>query len=143
MARQLRVVNTPSNHHERAPDLRVSVKAALAEMTWLDKTDEALKALALRQAEEIETAIDRAQLLSDAWEESYNSELRDARSSFYKRLELLEAQCDVVKAVSLIGPQLAAVLKELGGSPGSRKALKPDNPVGGRLAALRAANKIA
>lgn len=132
MGRQLRVVPRPDPAHGRAPDLRESVRTAIAAMTWLDgATDDALKALALRQAEEIETAIDRAQLLSDLYDQAQGD------SVIYKRLQMLEAQCEVVKVVGLIGPQLAAVLRELGGTPAARKALRADNPVGGRLAALR------
>lgn len=133
MGRQLRVVQVPDPPHERAPDLREAVKNAISKMTWLDASDEALRALALRQAEEIETAIERAQMLSDLYD------LAAGDSVIYKRLQALEAQCEVVKVVGLIGPQLTAVLRELGGTPAGRKALKPDQPVGGRLAALRSA----
>lgn len=131
MARQLRVVQTPEAPHDRAPDLRESVKAAIDAMTWLDASDNALIAVALRQAEEIETAIDRAQMLSDLYEEAVGD------SAMYKKLQLLEAKCEVAKVVGLIGPQLTVTLRELGGSPGSRKLLKGDKPVGSRLAQLR------
>ena len=131
MGRQLRVVKAPESPHERAPDLRESVQAALESMTWLDESDAALKALALRQAEEIETAIDRAQMLSDLYEEAVGD------AAMYKRLQLLEAKCEVAKVVGLIGPQLTATLRDLGGTPGTRAALKQDKPVGSRLAQLR------
>ena len=49
---------------ERAPDLRDAVKAAVDAMDWLTPTDAAMKTLALRQAEEIEKAVDRAEELA-------------------------------------------------------------------------------
>jgi len=117
---------------ERAPDLRKSVKSAVDAMTWLTESDEALRTLALRQAEEIEKAIDRAEELAEL--------LRDAGGdqSIYKRLAKLEAMCDVTKTVGWLGPQLQGVLRDLGGAPAARKALKGDKPIGGRLAQLRA-----
>lgn len=117
---------------KRAPDLRDAVKAALDEMKWLTKADEAMRSLALRQAEEIEKAVDRAEELAEA--------MRDAGGdpSIFKRLQKLEAMCDVTKTVGWLGPQLQGVLRDLGGAPGARKAITKDKPVGGRLAQLRA-----
>lgn len=117
---------------ERAPDLRDAVKAAIDQMTWLTPADEALKALALRQAEEIEKAVDRAEELSAI--------MRDAAGSpdVYRRIEKLAAMCDVTKTVGWLGPQLQGVLRDLGGAPGARKAITKDRQVGGRLAQLRA-----
>lgn len=118
---------------ERAPDLRDAVKAALDQMTWLTPADGAMKALALRQAEEIEKAIERAEELS-----ALRRELAGEDGAL-KRLKALEAQCDVSKMVGWLGPQLQGVLRDLGGAPGTRKQLTADKPVGGRLAQLRAA----
>lgn len=87
------------------PDLATAVRGALAAMTWLGPSDQALSALALRLAEEIDGA----------------------------------DPADAAKAMGLLGPQLQRVLQDLGGTPGTRKALQPDQPVGGRLAQLRAA----
>lgn len=117
---------------ERAPDLRDAVRDAIGEMKWLTKADDAMKALALRQAEEIEKAIDRAEQAAEI--------LRDSAGdpSIYKRLQKLEAMCDVTKTVGWLGPQLQGVLRDLGGAPGARKDLVKDKPVGGRLAQLRA-----
>jgi len=108
------------------------VKAAIDQMTWLTPADEALKALALRQAEEIEKAVDRAEELSAI--------MRDAAGSpdVYRRIEKLAAMCDVTKTVGWLGPQLQGVLRDLGGAPGARKAITKDRQVGGRLAQLRA-----
>ncbi len=117
---------------ERAPDLRDAVKASVKEMTWLTPADEAMKALALRQAEEIEKALDRAEEL-----EALRRDLAGDESAF-KRLKALEAMCEVTKTVGWLGPQLQGVLRDLGGAPGARKALTKDKPVGGRLAQLRA-----
>ena len=118
---------------ERAPDLRTAVKDAIGQMDWLTPADEAMKTLAQRQAEEIEKAVDRA--------EEHAALLRDAGGdpSIYKRLQKLEAMCDVTKTVGWLGPQLQGVLRDLGGAPGARKQLTKDKPVGGRLAQLRAA----
>lgn len=109
------------------------MKAAIAKMTWLTPADDAMKALALRQAEEIEKAAERAEDLA---------ELRldlASDASAYKRLQKLEAQCDLTKTVGWLGPQLQGVLRDLGGAPAARKALQADQPIGGRLAQLRAA----
>lgn len=118
---------------ERSPDLRDAVKESLAGMSWLGQSDKGLQALALRQAEEIEKAIDRANELAEL--------MRDAGGdqSIYKRLQKLEAMCDVTKTVGWLGPQLQGVLRDLGGTPAARKALKGDKPIGGRLAQLRTA----
>lgn len=121
----------PSETRERAPDLRDAVKSAVTEMTWLGPSDEAMKTLALRQAEEIEKAIDRAEELSELKTEFAGDQ------SMYKRLQKLEAMCEVTKTVGWLGPQLQGVLRDLGGTPAARKALQPDKPVGGRLAQLR------
>lgn len=116
---------------ERAPDLRDAVRAALDEMTWLESSDQAMKTLALRQAEEIEKAVDRAEELAQI--------LADSRGQpdIYKRLEKLQAMCEVTKTVGWLGPQLQGVLRDLGGAPVPRAALKKDKPVGSRLAQLR------
>lgn len=116
---------------DRAPDLRDSVSAALNAMTWLQPSDGALRTLALRQAEEIEGAIERA--------EHAAAILRDSEGdpSVYKRLKALETMCDATKTVGWLGPQLQGVLRDLGGTPASRKAMQPDKPIGGRLAQLR------
>lgn len=117
---------------ERAPDLRDAVKAAVDAMTWLSEGDQAMKALALRQAEEIEKAIDRAAELDEL-----RRDLSDDMGAL-KRLKALEAMCDVTKTVGWLGPQLQGVLRDLGGTPAARKAMSEDKPVGGRLAQLRA-----
>lgn len=115
-----------------APDLRDAVAAAVAAMTWLGPSDEAMKTLALRQAEEIEKAIDRAEELAELTRELAGD------MSAYKRLQKLEAMCEVTKTVGWLGPQLQGVLRDLGGAPAARAAMKADKPVGGRLAQLRA-----
>lgn len=117
---------------DRAPDLRDAVADALAAMTWLAPSDGALRALALRQADEIENVLERA--------EAAAAILRDAQGdqSVYKRLKALETMCDATKTVGWLGPQLQGVLRDLGGTPAARKAMRPDKPIGGRLAKLRA-----
>lgn len=118
---------------ERAPDLRDAVKSAVGQMTWLTPADEAMKTLALRQAEEIEKAVERAEEFAELRRDLAGDE------SAYKRLQKLEAQCDLTKAVGWLGPQLQGVLRDLGGAPGARKSLDEGKKVGGRLAQLRAA----
>jgi hypothetical protein len=120
-----------------APDLRKSVRDALDAMTWLTPTDDALKSLALRQAAEIEKAVDRA----DQWDEVY-AELSAMEPTTeivraLKRLDKLQAMCDLTKTVGWLGPQLQGVLRDLGGTPAARAAMKADKPVGSRLAQLR------
>jgi hypothetical protein len=116
---------------ERAPDLRDAVRDAVNAMDWLTPTDEAMKTLALRQAEEIEKAIDRAEELEVLYRELAGDE------SAHKRLQKLTAMCEVTKTVGWLGPQLQGVLRDLGGTPAARAAMKKDKPVGSRLAQLR------
>ena len=121
----------PADQRERAPDLRDAVAHAVKGMTWLGPSDEGLKTLALRQAEEIEKAIDRAEEL-DALQAEFGGD-RD----MYKRLQKLEAMCDVTKTVGWLGPQLQGVLRDLGGTPAARKAMSEVKAAAGRLKQLR------
>jgi hypothetical protein len=130
--RKAKLAAVPDKAPDHAPDLRDAVKAALGDMTWLTKADDAMKALALRQAEEIEKAIARADELEAMYRQAGGDQ------NLYKRLQKLEAMCDVTKTVGWLGPQLQGVLRDLGGAPGARKALQGGKPVGGRLAQLRA-----
>ena len=130
--RPLRSVK-PKASRKRAPDLRDAVQSALDAMTWLKPSDEAIKALALRLADEIEDAVDRAEEFA-----ALRRELIDDVSA-YKRLQKLEAMCDQTKTVGWLGPQLQGVLKDLAGTPMSRKAMKEDQPIGGSLGRIRAA----
>lgn len=125
------VPDVPNTRRERAPDLRDAVKSAVDKMTWLGPSDEAMKTLALRQAEMIETAIDRAEELAALYAEAGGDK------DIHKRLDKLASMCDVAKLVGWLGPQLQGVLRDLGGTPGARKAMSADKPVGGRLATIR------
>lgn len=131
MPARRKLASVPVTQRESAPDLRDAVRSTVDAMDWLTPTDEAMKSLALRQAEEIEKAVDRA--------EEAAAILRDAggEPSIYKRLQALEAQCDVTKTVGWLGVQLQGVLRDLGGTPKARGDLKKDKPVGSRLAQLR------
>lgn len=113
------------------PNLRQAVDAALDAMPWLSRSDMAMADLARSLAEQIEQAQARVDLLDDL--------LTDARDlSTMKRLEKLEAMCDVTKTIGWLGPQLQGVLRDLGGAPAARRAMQGDQPVGGRIAKLRA-----
>lgn len=129
--RKLAAVPTIPAPTEDAPDLRAAVDKAIKSMDWLTPADEASMALAHKLADAIETAAERA--------EQYAA-LRDEIESqgLIKRLEKLEAQCDVARAVGYLGQQLQMVLRDLYGTPSSRKDMKHEKPVGGRLAQLRA-----
>lgn len=127
-----KLASVPDATRERAPDLRDAVKSAVESMTWLTDSDQALKTLALRQAEEIEKAVDRAEELAELRRDLAGD------ASAYKRLQKLEAMCEVTKTVGWLGPQLQGVLRDLGGTPAARAAMKADKPIGGRLAELRA-----
>jgi hypothetical protein len=131
MAARRNLKSVPSKARERAPDLRDAVREAVDAMSWLEKSDEALKTLALRQAEEIEKAIDRAEEL-EALQREFAGD-----PGMFKRLQKLEAMCEVTKTVGWLGPQLQGVLRDLGGTPAARKAMKADKPIGGRLAQIR------
>ncbi|WP_433078887.1 terminase small subunit [Dactylosporangium sp. CA-052675] len=135
MAPRRNLASVPDTQRERPPDLRDAVRGAVDAMDWLTPTDYALRALALRMAEQIEEAVDRADELRALQREFAGDE------SATKRLKALEAQCDMTKAVGWLGPQLQGVLRDLGGTPKGRAELNPDKPVGSRLAALRDAAK--
>ncbi len=115
------------------PDLRTAVEAALAGMAWLTASDDALKALALNYAEQIERAATMSAELDLAWAEARGDK------SIIKRLERLEAAANLTKMLGWLGPQLQGVMRDLGGTPAARKAMAEAAPVGGRLAAIRAA----
>jgi hypothetical protein len=127
------VPDTQREQREEPPDLRDSVRDSLSKMDWLADSDAALKALVIRLAGEIEGAIDRAREFADLQVEFAGD--KDA----YKRLQRLEAMCDVTKTIGWLGPQLQGMLRDLGGTPAARLAMKADKPIGGRLANLRAA----
>ena len=55
-----------------------------------------------------------------------------------RRIQKLEAHCDVAKTVGWQGPLLQGVLRDLGGAPKARKEMQTDSPTGSRLAQLRA-----
>jgi hypothetical protein len=131
MAARRNLKSVPSGQRKRPPDLRDSVREAVDSMTWLKPSDEGLKTLALRQAEEIEKAIDRAEELEAVQREFAGD------PSMFKRLQKLEAMCDVTKTVGWLGPQLQGVLRDLAGTPRARKELQADKPIGGRLAQIR------
>jgi hypothetical protein len=131
--RHLSAVPDDQPQRERAPDLRDAVRKAVDAMDWLVASDEAMRTLALRQAEEIEKAVDRAEELAAILREP------GIQPDIYRRLQKLEAMCEVTKTVGWLGPQLQGVLRDLGGAPAARRALKKDKPIGGRLAQLRAA----
>src|SRR3954465_3130580 len=128
-----RLAAVPEDPRERAPDLRDAVAEALDAMTWLTPSDQALATLARRNAEEIEQAADPAEELAELQREFAGD------PSMFKRLQKLEAMCEVTKTVGWLGPQLQGYLRDLGGTPASRAALKVEKPVKGRLAHLRAA----
>lgn len=112
---------------ERAPDLRDAVRAAVEAMDWLTDSDQAMRTLALRQVEKIEKAIDRAEELAELRRELAGDE------GALRRLRALESMCEVTKTVGCFGPQLQGVLRDLGGTPAVRKAMKGDKPIGGRV----------
>jgi hypothetical protein len=100
-------------------------------MTWLGPSDEAMKTLALRQAEMIETAVDRAEELAALYAEA------GGNKDLHKRIDKLASMCDVAKLVGWLGPQLQGVLRDLGGTPAGRKAMQTKKSVGGRLDQIR------
>lgn len=130
MARRLKAVpKTPS--HAVPGDLRDAVAEALVAMPWLGPADNALKTLALRIATEIEMAVARAELLEQLEAEAAGD------VGLLKRLDKLRAMCEITKTVGWLGPQLQGVLRDLGGTPAARVAMKTNAPIGGRLAQLR------
>jgi hypothetical protein len=124
--------SVPAPLVKKPPDLREAVADAVKGMAWLRPSDAAITALALRYADEIEQVAARAELLREL-----QAEVGGDRDLF-KRLQKLEAMCEVTKTVGWLGQQLQGVLRDLGGTPASRQAMQQDKPIGGRLAQLRA-----
>lgn len=120
--------------HPQPADLRDAVAESMGKMAWLGPSDDALKALALRLATEIETAIDRAEEFERLLAEMPRS---DAYEFLYKRLQKLEAEVSAAKAVGWLGQQLQSALRDLGGTPATRRDLGGSQNVSSRLAQLR------
>jgi len=116
--------------HSPAPTLAGAVLASISGMSWTTPADEALTALALRLAREIDEAEERHAEFGRIHLDPFGDEARMRR---------LEAACDVTKTIATLAPQLLAALRDLGGAPGSRKNIAATQQVGGRLAQLRAA----
>jgi hypothetical protein len=132
-----KLASVPESKPRQAPDLHEAVEASIGAMDWLKDSDKAMRALALRLAAEIEESVQRAKLLDELKTDFAGD------AAMYKRLQKLEAMCDATKTVGWLGPQLQGVLRDLGGAPMSRAAMKADKPVGGRLAQLRAGSNAA
>ena len=130
MARQLKAAPAP-DPKPVARDLREAIESAVAGMDWLAESDKVLVDLALNAATQIEEAAERRALLDAMYADARDPDI-------FKRLQKLEAMCDVTKTIGWLGPQIQGYLRDLGGTPAARKAMKPDGPVGGRLAQLRA-----
>lgn len=126
-----RLKSVPAPQVKKPPDLREAVTDAVKGMAWLRPSDTAITALALRYADEIEQVVARADLLREL-----QAEVGGDRDLF-KRLQRLEAMCDVTKTVGWLGQQLQGVLRDLGGTPAARQAMQQDKPMGGRLAQIR------
>lgn len=89
--------------------LTTSVNRAVARMHWIVDSDRATVDLAKRYAAEIEKSA--------------------------RELD----RVDFAKVLKLLGPELAAALRDLGGTPAQRKSIGVEPRVKGRLAELRAA----
>ena len=129
----------PDKQHPPPPDLRDGLEEALAELrklAFVTNADLAMVALAQRYATEIEQVIDNAAEADVLWREAVRLG-GDERMLFVKRLERLEAKCEVTKMIGWLGPQLQGVLRDLGGASVARKAMEKKNPIGGRLGAIR------
>jgi hypothetical protein len=107
------------------------VDAALAEMKWLSPTDMALADLARTIADQIDGVQERADLLQMAYADAGRDE------GMYKRLQRLEALCDVQRVVAANSQPLLLALRDLGGTPAARKVMAAAGKTGGKLADLR------
>lgn len=125
----------PERTYPQPPDLRDALVEAIAAMQWLGPQDAAMTALAKRYAQQIETAIERADELEELWTQAHK--MGDERDIFRKRLERLEAQCEATKMVGWLGPQLMGVIRELGGAALARKAFGKGSEGGKRIEGLR------
>jgi hypothetical protein len=125
----------PDSKRPAPPDLRDALAEALAAMQWNTTADNAMIALAKRYAQQIEEAVERAEELEQLWREAHR--MGDERDLFRKRLERLEAKCEVDRMVGWLGPQLQGVIRELGGSSMARKSFGKGSEGGSRLDGLR------
>jgi hypothetical protein len=132
-ARKLAAVAPP----KPAVKLRDSVDASIAAMAWLTPADEALADLARAIADQVDGAQERADLLSQAFDDFRGDD------AMYKRLRRLEALCDVAKVVASSSQPLLLALRDLQGTPAARKATPAVKEVGASLASLRAAASAA
>ncbi|HEU4543565.1 MAG TPA: hypothetical protein VFR23_20705 [Jiangellaceae bacterium] len=113
--------------------IRASVVHAISKMDWLTESDAGLRALAIRLATEIELVADRAKELA-----ALQREVGDD-GELYQRIARLEAQCDAVKVLGWLGPQLHKAMVDLGGAPESRKRIALEGEESLRLKKLREA----
>jgi uncharacterized membrane protein YccC len=113
--------------------LRDSVDASIAAMDWLKPPDQALADLARAIADQIDGAQERADLLRQAFDDFRGDQ------AMFKRLQRLEALCDVAKAVATNSQPLLLALRDLQGTPAARKDTPAPKGVSSRLASLRAA----
>lgn len=109
------------------PTLRSVTSAALDSMPWLTVTDAPLRAVALRLAEQIDRAEERA--------DTYRTVQR--ADPLYHLPRALEAWCDVTRTVADLAPKLTTVLEKLGGTPAARRELDSQEPEGDLIEELR------
>lgn len=102
-------------------------------MPWLTPSDQGMIELAYAAAREIDEAEARAA------EYGMLRDLIDPEDeATWKRLERLEAHCNVTKVVGWLGPQIQGYLSQLGGSPAARKAIEQTKAkTSGRLEELQ------
>ena len=108
--------------------LTAATRSSIRQMTWLEPTDDAAVALAVRYAE----TLDRAAAGARAAEIP-----ADADADAAARIRELEAQVEAVKVLGWLGPHVTNILRDLGGTPASRAKLSTGSKVGGKLAELR------
>ena len=124
------LASVPPKTYPEPPDLRDAVQESLDQMTWLGTADNAMKALALKLATEIEQVLDRARQLEECWQMSLEKSDRE-------RLYRLQAHCDATKIIGWLGPQLQGVLRDLGGAAMARNTMKRPDSAGGALESIR------
>lgn len=124
----------PDRKARTAPDMRAAVEDAVAAMSWLEDSDQAMVATARALADQIETAIE----LSAEYDALAADLAAAGEDALLKRLRSFEKRADMQKVVGWFAPMLQGVLRDLGGAPLSRKLMAEEAAPGERLAAIRA-----
>jgi hypothetical protein len=113
------------------------VDSVVDQMTWLKSTDAGMVELARRYAKVIDDAVSISEDFADVSAKLWDLAIETDSKSLLARLKAVEKAIDVGKTVGWIGPLMANVLRDIGGSPAERKGLESDAPAKNNLEQMR------